>query len=80
MVTLAVLGVVFLAGAIAGILALVCMSINREESRDSLRKTPPSRAARATRRLLGWHGIPASGRHDPQQRIRSAKLSTGSLR
>ena len=55
MITVVALTVVFLAGAIAGVLALVCASIGREESRNSLNKRPPTRAAAATRRLVGWH-------------------------
>ncbi len=54
-VALVVLAVVFLAGAIAGVLILVCASIGREESLSSLNKRPPTRAAAATRRLVGWH-------------------------
>lgn len=57
MVTVIVLGIVFLSGTTAGILALVCTSIGSEESDDSLYKPPPTKAAAATRRLLGWHGL-----------------------
>jgi hypothetical protein len=56
MVTLMILGAVFAAGVVAGVVALVCLSIGREESGSSLYRTPPTRAAAATRRLLGWHG------------------------
>ena len=56
MITLMILAVVFTSGAVAGIAALVCLSIGREESRNSLYAGPPTRAAAATRRLLGWHG------------------------
>jgi hypothetical protein len=59
MLTFVILAVVFAAGVIAGIIALVCMSIRREESGNSLYRKAPTRAAAATRRLLGWHG-PAS--------------------
>ena len=59
MITFVILAVVFMAGAIAGIVALVCLSIRREESGNSLYHTAPTRGAAATRRLLGWHG-PAS--------------------
>jgi hypothetical protein len=55
MVTVVVLAVVFLTGGIVGVLALVCASIGREESLNSLGKKPPTRAAAATRRLVGWH-------------------------
>jgi len=56
MITLMILAVVFTSGAVAGIVALVCLSIGREESRSSLYARPPTRGAAATRRLLGWHG------------------------
>lgn len=55
MFTIIVLAVVFLAGGIVGVLALVCASIGREESLNSLDKKPPTRAAAATRHLVGWH-------------------------
>jgi hypothetical protein len=55
MIAIVVLAVVFLAGAIAGVLTLVCASIGREESLNSLDKRPPTKAAAATRRLVGWH-------------------------
>jgi hypothetical protein len=60
MLTFVILAVVFAAGVIAGIIALVCLSIRGEESGNSLNRKPPTRAAAATRRLLGWHG-PDSG-------------------
>ena len=62
MITFVILTVVFMAGAIAGTVALVCLSIRREESGTSLYHTAPTRGAAATRRLLGWHG-PASHHH-----------------
>src|SRR5258708_4397381 len=59
MITFVILAVVFVTGAIAGVIALVCLSIGREESSNSLYHKAPTRGAAATRRLLGWHG-PAS--------------------
>jgi hypothetical protein len=59
MITFVILAVVFMAGAIAGVIALICLSIRREESGNSLYRKAPTRGAAATRRLLGWHG-PAS--------------------
>lgn len=59
MVSCIILAVVFMAGAIAGVIALICLSIRREESGNSLYRNAPTRGAAATRRLLGWHG-PAS--------------------
>lgn len=67
MITIVILAVVFVAGAIAGIVALVCLSIHREESSNSLYRPAPTRGAAATRRLLGWHG-PATSLADAQAR------------
>jgi hypothetical protein len=64
MVTFAILAVVFLSGAVAGVIVLVCASIRHEDSRNSLYATPPNRATAATRRLVGWYGTqtPDTGR------------------
>jgi hypothetical protein len=62
MITIVILSAVFMAGAIAGIVALVCVSIRREESGGSLYGKAPSRGAAATRRLLGWHGTTTPAR------------------
>jgi hypothetical protein len=56
MILITILAVTFLAGVIAGIIALLCASIAREESRKSIQDEAPTRAARATRRVIGWHG------------------------
>jgi len=56
MITFVILAAVFAAGAIAGVIALVCLSIGREESGNSLYREAPTHAAASTRRLLGWHG------------------------
>jgi hypothetical protein len=56
MITLVILAAVFVSGVIVGVIVLVCASIGREETRNSLYKRPPTRAAATTRRLLGWHG------------------------
>lgn len=70
MVTIVILGIVFLCGATVGVLALVCTSIGGEESDDSLYKAPPTRSAAATRRLLGWHGIATMQANGPTTRPR----------
>jgi len=59
MITIVILVAVFVTGMIAGIVTLVCVSISREERKNSLYDKAPTRGAAATRRLLGWHG-PAS--------------------
>jgi len=59
MITIVILAAVFVTGMIAGIVTLVCVSISREETKNSLYDMAPTRGAAATRRLLGWHG-PAS--------------------
>ncbi len=51
-----IVGIVMVFGATVGTLALVCASIGREESGDTLYRKPPTRSAAMTRRLLGWHG------------------------
>jgi hypothetical protein len=56
MIITIILAVTFIAGVIAGIVALLCASIAREESGKSIQDDPPTRAARATRRIVGWHG------------------------
>jgi hypothetical protein len=56
MITITILAVTFIAGVIAGIIALLCASISREESGRSIQDKPPTRAAKATRRIVGWHG------------------------
>jgi hypothetical protein len=57
MITIVVLAVMLVSGVIAGIIALVCLSIGREESSGSLYRRAPTPGAAATRRLLGWHGV-----------------------
>jgi hypothetical protein len=59
MITFVILAAVFVTGAIAGAIVLVCLSVGREESSHSLYHKAPTRGATTTRRLLGWHG-PAS--------------------
>ncbi len=59
MTTIVILAVVFVSGVIAGIIALVCLSIGREEFSNSLYRKAPTRGAAATRLLLGWHGTAA---------------------
>jgi hypothetical protein len=54
MITIAILVATFLTGTIAGAIVLICVSIGREESRHSLMHKPPTRAAAATRRVVGF--------------------------
>jgi hypothetical protein len=54
MITIAILAATFLTGTMAGVILLVCASIGREEASHSLLRKPPSRAAAATRRLVGF--------------------------
>jgi hypothetical protein len=56
MITITILAVVFIAGVITGIVALLRVGIAREEADRSLLRQPPTRAAAATRRVVGWHG------------------------
>ena len=61
MVVIVMLGILFLAGVLVGMGAMVCLGIAREESRKSLRKDPPGPAAAATRTLVGFHARPPHG-------------------
>jgi hypothetical protein len=54
-ITIAVLFVTFLAGAITGAIVLVRAAICREESNDSLLRKADTRSAAATRRLVGFY-------------------------
>lgn len=56
MFTFIIIGIVFVTGAMTGIIALMCLAIRREESARSLHREPPTRSAAATRRMLGWPG------------------------
>jgi hypothetical protein len=56
MMVIAIAAPTFIAGAIVGAIALICASINREDSYKSLMLSPPTRAAATTRRIVGWHG------------------------
>ncbi len=86
MITFAILAAVFIAGAIAGIVALLRLGITREESDGSLYGKPPTRSAAAVRRVLGWHGpvtpwVPqtnyAANRTSTAQRQRPAAVTPG---
>jgi hypothetical protein len=50
-----ILAVVFMVGLIVGIVGMVLLGIAHEESDRSLLDEPPTRAAAATRRLVGWY-------------------------
>jgi hypothetical protein len=53
MIIIAIAAIAFLVGVIAGIVVLLRAGITREESDRSLLDEPPTRAARATRRVIG---------------------------
>lgn len=55
MIIIAILAIAFVAGAMAGIAALLRLGIARDDSRRSLRSYPETRAAAATRRVLGLY-------------------------
>jgi len=59
-----ILGVVFIAGVIAGIVAMVLLGIAHEEADRSLLDEPPTRAAAATRRMVGWYARVPEGTFD----------------
>lgn len=58
MVVIVMLGILFLAGVLVGMGAMVCLGIAREESRKSLLEDPPGPAAAATRSVVGFHSRP----------------------
>jgi hypothetical protein len=55
MITIAIVAGAFLAGVIAGVIALLRTGIAREESDHSLLSDPTTRAATATRRVVGLY-------------------------
>jgi hypothetical protein len=55
MITIAIVAIAFIAGAIAGVIALLRAGIAREESENSLRDEPPTRTSAATRHLVGLY-------------------------
>lgn len=66
MMTVVILAALFTGGVVTGIVGLVCVSIGREESGNSLYRKPPTAGAAATRWLLGWHG-PVRARTRPSR-------------
>lgn len=54
MITIAILVVTFIAGAMAGAIALIRAGIAREETDYSLLRKPSTRAAAATRRIVDF--------------------------
>src|SRR5579875_1683873 len=55
MVELMLLLAVFLAGAVAATLVLLCVGSGREDREATLRDVPPTRAAAVERRMMGLH-------------------------
>jgi hypothetical protein len=55
MITVAIVAVAFVAGAVAGVIALLRAGIAREESENSLRDEPPTRSSAVTRRIVGLY-------------------------
>lgn len=55
MIFVVVAVVAFIAGSVAGAIALVRAGIAREESENSLRHGPPTRTSAATRRMVGLY-------------------------
>ena len=59
MIVIAILAVTFFAGALLGALAVLRLGTGREDRDGSLRGTPPTLAAAASRRLTGlWTWTP----------------------
>ena len=56
MITIAILAAATISAAIAATVVLLQLGIAREESDSSLHGEPATRAAAATRRIVGWHG------------------------
>lgn len=61
MVVIIVVGIVFAAGVLVGMGAMVCLGIAREEHHRSFHDDPPGPAASATRVVVGFHARPAPG-------------------
>jgi hypothetical protein len=55
MITIGIAAAAFLVGVIAGVILLLRAGITREESDRSLLDEPATRAARATRRVVGLY-------------------------
>jgi hypothetical protein len=55
MITIVIVASAFLTGVIAGVIALLRAGIAREESDHSLLRDPTTRAAAATRRVVGLY-------------------------
>lgn len=53
MATIVVIAVIFIAGAVAGALALVCWGIRREERDFTLTRRAPGQLTQGTRRVTG---------------------------
>ena len=53
MATIVVISVIFIAGAVAGALALVCWGIRREERDFTLTRRAPGQLTQGTRRVTG---------------------------
>jgi uncharacterized protein YneF (UPF0154 family) len=55
MITIAIVVVAFIVGAIAGAIALVRAGIAHEESESSLRREPPTLTSAVARRMVGLY-------------------------
>jgi hypothetical protein len=61
--------VIFISGAVTGVIGLVSLAVHREERNHTLTGTPPGYMARAARRLNGVHvRIPGSRETTPAGR------------
>jgi hypothetical protein len=73
MITIAILTTVTISGAVAGLVVLLRLGIDREETDYSLHGEPATRAAALTRRIVGWRGpMPQSPQADhPADRVKA---------
>lgn len=55
MITVTIVAVAFIAGVVAGVIALLRAGIAREESDNSLRGEPATRASAVTRRMVSLY-------------------------
>ena len=70
MITIALAAAAFVAGVVAGAIALLCMAIGREETQKSLNADPSTRSVAATRRVVGLYV------RSPQRLISASDVAT----